>query len=193
MASDTRDRMLQATSELVLRHGYKASSLNDVLEAASAPRGSLYHHFPGGKEQLVLEATRRGVERVTDALEVTMAASGPIAGVRAYIDAIATELRGSDYGFGCPIAPVILDDPGADSELAELCRDTLRRWREIYAYHLEAAGADPSRSISLAIMIIAAVEGAILMARAERDATALDVVADDLAALIEGALAQADR
>lgn len=190
MAGDTRDRMISATSQLIRRHGYKGSSLNEVLTASDAPRGSLYHHFPGGKEQLVLEATRQGIERVTGALEQVMESSGdPRAGVRAYIEAIAAELLRTDYGFGCPVAPVVLDDPRRGSELAELCRDTFARWEEIYTRHLRLAGVAPVRAASLATTIIAAVEGAILMARAACDTAALAAVADDMEVLITVAMA----
>lgn len=187
--ADTRERMLETASRELRRHGYEASSLKDILEASDAPRGSLYHHFPGGKDQLVYEATRRSVERITRALEETMAATkDPVAGVRAYVEAAAAELRRSDYAFGCPVAPVVLDDPPPDSSLAELCRATFDAWKETYAAHLTEAGVDPARVDSLAIMLVAAVEGGLLLARAHRDTGPLDAVADELAASMEAAL-----
>ncbi|TGW02048.1 TetR/AcrR family transcriptional regulator, partial [Mesorhizobium sp. M2D.F.Ca.ET.145.01.1.1] len=61
MATDTRTRMIEATALLLRRRGYHGTSLNDILTASGAPRGSLYFHFPGGKDQLVIEVTRASV------------------------------------------------------------------------------------------------------------------------------------
>ena len=68
MANDTRIRMIEATALLLRQRGYHGTSLNDILNASGAPRGSLYFHFPGGKDQLVIEVTRDSVEKVTQTL-----------------------------------------------------------------------------------------------------------------------------
>ena len=69
MAQDTRTRMLEKTATLLQHRGYYGTSLSDILEASAAPRGSLYFHFPGGKDQLVLEATRAAAEAATTELD----------------------------------------------------------------------------------------------------------------------------
>lgn len=186
----TRRRMLDAAAALIRERGYAASSLNDILEASDAPRGSLYHHFPGGKDELVLEATRQSVERLTAILESALAESGdPAAGLRAYLDGAAAELRASDYGLGCPVASVVLDNPTPGTPLAELCRDAFDTWTRTYATHLAAAGLTVERSETLATLIMSAVEGAILLARARRDTTPLDEVGAELTRSIETAVA----
>lgn len=184
----TRERMLDATAALLHRHGFHGASLNRILAESGAPRGSLYHHFPGGKEQLVLEATRRGVEQVTRALEEIMTTGDPVASVRAFITAAAEELRLSGYVFGCPIAPIVLDLSGKPSPLAEVCREAVADWQRILREGLAAAGVATDRAASLAVTVVAAVEGALILARAERDTAPLDNIAQELAALIESAL-----
>ena len=74
MASDTRTRMLEATARLLRQRGYHGTSLNDILAASGAPRGSLYFHFPGGKDQLVIEVTRASVADVAARLRETLTA-----------------------------------------------------------------------------------------------------------------------
>ena len=74
MANDTRTRMLEATARLLRQRGYHGTSLNDILAASGAPRGSLYFHFPGGKDQLVIEVTRASVAAVAEQLRDTLAA-----------------------------------------------------------------------------------------------------------------------
>ncbi|MPZ98740.1 MAG: TetR family transcriptional regulator [Dehalococcoidia bacterium] len=189
MATDTRERMLETTARLVARQGYQGSSLGDILDACGAPRGSLYHHFPGGKAQLVLEATRLSVHRIDAAIEEILEASGdPVEAVRTYVGASAEELRESGYTFGCPVGPVVLDDPEADSPIAAFCRETFDGWERMFADHFAGSGIPAGRARSLATVIVASVEGALVMARARRDTTPLDAVAEELVRLIRGAI-----
>ena len=74
MANDTRTRILETTALLLRQRGYHGTSLNDILSASGAPRGSLYFHFPGGKDQLVIEVTRDSVAGVTQRLGEALAA-----------------------------------------------------------------------------------------------------------------------
>ena len=84
MASDTRTRMLEATGRLIRERGYHGTSLNDILAASGAPRGSLYFHFPGGKDQLVIEATKMTITETTELLEQALSSvEGPAAGTYA--------------------------------------------------------------------------------------------------------------
>ena len=141
MAKDTRARMLDTTARLLQHRGYYGTSLNDILEASGAPRGSLYFHFPGGKDQLVLEATRAAVEEATQALRGTLAtATTPGQGVRAFVEAAARIMRDTDYTFGCPVAPVILDATDGFPELAELCRRAFEEWVGLMESSFVAAG-----------------------------------------------------
>ena len=113
MAGDTRTRMLETTARLLQHRGYYGTALSDILAASGAPRGSLYFHFPGGKDQLVIEATRLAVDETSRYLRATLeSANGPAQGVRVFFEAAADLLVETDYSFGCPVAPVILDATG---------------------------------------------------------------------------------
>jgi len=188
MPQDTRERMLATTQELLLKHGLHGTSLNDILSRSGAPRGSLYYYFPRGKAQLAFEATALGVEMVTQALEELLDKERPPVAVRAYFDAAASALRESDFVFGCPVAPLVLDidDPGA--ELAELCRKTIARWQKMLRDAFVNAGIPTARAASLATLTVSALEGALLIARTERSTQPISVVAEEVTALIEGAL-----
>lgn len=190
MASSTHDRMLETTGRLLQTRGFHGTSLSQILAESDAPRGSLYHHFPGGKEQLVLEATRRGVARVTEELEEALAtADDTAAGVRIYVEAAAAELRETDYLFGCPVAPIILDAPGDAPPLAEICRAAVGDWSRILREALTAEGVKAERAASLATLIICALEGGLLLARAARDTAPLDRVAEELEVMVRSATA----
>jgi TetR/AcrR family transcriptional repressor of lmrAB and yxaGH operons len=185
---NTRERMIETTAGLVHRRGFHGTSLNEILEESDAPRGSLYYHFPGGKEELVLEATRQGVAMVTQVLkEVLTDSPDPADGVRAFIEAAANELRDSGYVFGCPVAPIVLDSPES-SALAEVCQEALEEWHHVLVQGLGSAGIERGRAESLATMIVCGLEGGLILARARRDIAPLDAVAQELASMVRSAL-----
>ena len=189
MARDTRTRMLEATARLLMHRGYYGTALSDILEASGAPRGSLYFHFPGGKDQLVVEATRQAVEETSRFLRATLAeAPGPAEGVRRFFAAAAALLVETDYSFGCPVAPVILDAPEALPELEAICRQAFEEWLGLFRTRFEAAGVPAARAASLALLVEASIEGLLVIARARRDTAAFAPVATELAALVAAAV-----
>lgn len=126
MSKNSRTRMIEVTGHLLRSRGFYGTSLKAILSASGAPRGSLYYHFPRGKEELVLEALLEEVRRVTDALaHILESAPDPVSGVRAYYEAAAQMVEASDYTLGCPVAPVILDALAGSAVLEEACRDAL--------------------------------------------------------------------
>jgi TetR/AcrR family transcriptional repressor of lmrAB and yxaGH operons len=190
MASVTRARMIETTARLLQHRGYYGTSLSDILSGSAAPRGSLYFHFPGGKDQLVLEATRGSIALATEALEAALrAAPTPGAGVRRYAEAAADLLLQTDFTFGCPVAPVILDAAGQVAELERLCREALDAWTAAIEQAARAGGVAAKRAASLAVMAVSAIEGALVLARARRDVEPLRQVGRELEALFHGAAA----
>ena len=188
MSESTRDKMLTAAAKLLQERGYRGTSLTDILSESGAPRGSLYHHFPGGKEELALEATRREVDRITDYLVSAFGESaGPAEAIRAYVEGAREHSRSSGYVLGCPVASVILDTPEASSSLAELCREALREWQELLRDGIAAGGIPVERADSLATLVLTSVEGALMLARSLRDTEPLDTVADALTAAVAAA------
>jgi TetR/AcrR family transcriptional regulator, lmrAB and yxaGH operons repressor len=184
---DTREHMIETTSGLVHRLGFHGTSLNEVLTESGAPRGSLYYHFPGGKEELILEATRQGVASVTQLLKEALADSpDPADGVRAFVEAAAHVLRDSGYVFGCPVAPIVLDSPES-SALAEVCQEALEEWQQVLVEGLGSGGIERGRAESLATMIVCGLEGGLILARARRDTAPLDAVADEFASMVRSA------
>ena len=185
---DTRDHMIETTASLVHRQGFYGTSLNEILLESGAPRGSLYYHFPGGKEELVLEATRQGVANVTQLLKENLTGSPDLAdGVRAFVEAAAHVLRDSRFVFGCPVAPIVLDSPES-SALAEVCQEALEEWQQVLVEGLGSGGIERGRAESLATMIVCGLEGGLLWARARRDIAPLDAVAEELASMVRSAL-----
>ena len=189
MANDTRTRILETTALLLRQRGYHGTSLNDILSASGAPRGSLYFHFPGGKDQLVIEVTRDSVDQVTQRLGAALAAErDPAVAVHHIYQAVGRMLEENQFTLGCPIAPVVLDSPTDMPELAELCRSAFEQWIGLLQQAFVRAGVPERRAHALALLVESSLEGLMVIARATRDRAPLLAVADEVAALIEGAV-----
>lgn len=182
MVADTRQRMLQSAARLFRRHGYHAVGFRRIIDEAGAPRGSIYHHFPGGKEQLGAEAVRlsgaaliRQVERV----------AGEGAEVSAVLELLGEQLAGwleaSDYADGCPVATVALECSDGPADVAQACREVLRDWIGVLTARLVDEGWEAGAARGFAVTVVAALEGALLLAKAERDTGHVRTVATELA------------
>ncbi|TRC96738.1 TetR/AcrR family transcriptional regulator [Mesorhizobium sp. WSM4303] len=187
MANDTRTRILETTALLLRQRGYHGTSLNDILSASAAPRGSLYFHFPGGKDQLVIEVTRDSVADVTKRLGEALAAeSDPAVAVHHIYQSVGRMLEENEFSLGCPIAPVVLDSPTDVPELVELCRSAFEQWIGLLREAFVRAGVPERRAHALALLVESSLEGLMVIVRATRDRSALAVVADEVAALVKG-------
>lgn len=189
MATETRTRMIETTARLLQHRGYHGTSLNDILAASGAPRGSLYFHFPGGKEALAAEATRVAIDLATEALQEALAAApDPAEGVRLYYEGAANLLVETDFAFGCPVAPVILDAAGGVAELEALCREAFETWTGTLREAFAAAGIPGDRADSLALLAVSTLEGLLLVARAYRDTAPLRAMAREIEAIIAASM-----
>ena len=186
--SSARDDMLRSAALLFRAKGVEATSLADVIEHAGAPRGSIYHHFPRGKPQLVEEATRTAGVMMGSMISAGLAQNGPAATIGALIDGFRRELVATDYAAGCPIAPAALDGVNSPGALAA-AGETFEFWEDTIAAALWQRGIERERARGLATMSIAAVEGALMIAKAQRNTRALDRTEDELQRWLEVALA----
>ena len=182
-----RADMLRSAAYLFRRRGVEATSLADVIDHAGAPRGSIYHHFPRGKPQLVEEATRTAGAAMSAMISAGLSAAGPSATVRGIIDGFRSELLATDFVAGCPVAPAALEGLHAPAALAA-AGESFSSWEDVIAASLWQRGLARERSRSLATFAIAAIEGALIVAKAQRSITALDRTETELLALLEAVL-----
>src|SRR3954454_8696425 len=125
----TKDRLLDASGELFRRQGYTGTGVKQILGEASAPFGSLYHHFPGGKEELGAEAVRRSGRLYARVVGEAMDVEGDLADrVLAAFRGAAATMRDSGYEDACPIATVALEASSGSELLREACADTFELW-----------------------------------------------------------------
>lgn len=175
-----RAAMIDSAIGLIRRRGVAATSFSDVLADSGAPRGSVYHHFPGGKSQLVTEATRSAADRLDTAVRKVLEASDTPGALRALVQIWRRGLDAGDYAVGCPIVAAAL---GTEQGAREVAGATFESWCELIAGKLVTDGTEPPKARALAVLIVSALEGALVLAQAQRSAEPLDTVAAELAAL----------
>jgi AcrR family transcriptional regulator len=175
MATATRDRIMEATAELFRRHGYTGTGLKQIVAAANAPFGSVYHHFPGGKEQLGGEVIRASGAMYYELFELIMDASPDVVtGVESFFAGAAETLRQTDYADACPIATVALEVASTSEPLRQATADVFESWIEGATERFVAAGVEPERARRLAISILCQLEGGFLFCRAAKSTEALE-------------------
>jgi AcrR family transcriptional regulator len=173
--------MVTSAALLIREKGARATSIDDVLAHSGAPRGSVYHHFPGGRDQLLREATDFAGEYVAARID---RAESALELLDSLIEEYGQQLVRSDFRAGCPVVAVAIEagDPGSD--LHQHAAAAFAGWQALLAERLTAEGVDATRADELAVMVIAAVEGALVMARARRGPEPLESVHRQLRALL---------
>jgi TetR/AcrR family transcriptional repressor of lmrAB and yxaGH operons len=173
--------MLDASADLFRAQGYHATGLSQIMEAGRAPKGSLYFHFPGGKEQLAAEAMTEAADRVRDGLLAAAEAAPDAAGaIGIVMDVLTGELTSSEFRGGCPMATVALDASTESELIGTACRRGFDSWRDAIATLLIRDGAGRERADELSTVVLASIEGALLLARTHRDTAPMRVVRDHL-------------
>lgn len=186
-AADTgsRARLISAAARLFQEKGYAATGLAEILAAAGAPKGSLYHHFPQGKAELGAAAMRAAGGLLRETLNVRRATTSDAAGaVTAFADDLAGWLEGSQFQRGCPVATVALEQTPGDGPLADAIRGAFARTVDRLAEMIIADGAAPDRARRLARMSLSALEGAMILARIDQDGAPVREAGEEMARLI---------
>jgi AcrR family transcriptional regulator len=181
---DSRKKMVRSAALLFRERGLAGTSFRDVVAHSGAPRGSIYHHFPGGKAQLAEEA----VDWAGGVIAAWMQREGadPVAMLRSFVAAWRQVLAGEDFRAGCPLVAVATGTD--DARLAEATSIAFARCEDGFASSLRTAGADEARAASLATLVVAGLEGAIVLCRARRDTGPLEEVAAELETAIRAAV-----
>jgi AcrR family transcriptional regulator len=189
MASTTRDRIIDSSAELFRRQGYTGTGVKQIVEAANAPFGSVYHFFPGGKEQLGAEAIRSS-GRLYIQLFATIAAQAPdvIAAVGEFFSGAAETLRETDYADACPIATVALEVASTSEPLRQATAEVFDTWITGATEYFAAAGIPRETARELAFTMLCLLEGAFIFCRAMRTTEPLQVAGASAIAAVQAAL-----
>jgi AcrR family transcriptional regulator len=176
--------MIERTAVLLAKKGLQGASFSEILEASGAPRGSLYHHFPGGKDELVLAALEHAGNQALGVLD-RLSGKSPREVAEGFLSLWRSVLARSDLSAGCAVVAVTV---AAESEELRLrAADILRGWREKLAALFTESGISKKKARAIAASLVASCEGAVILARAERTFETFDLVAAEQLAMVEAA------
>ncbi|MEV3869679.1 TetR/AcrR family transcriptional regulator [Streptomyces sp. NPDC049906] len=186
--ADTRRRIVRATAALLQQQGYESTSVKRIAGAAQASPSSVYHFFPGGKQELAIEAMHHGAREFGELLARGLSsAHDPAEATAACALLLADDLKQSEWSDGCPIAVTALETVGRVPGLQEAATLALTGWRDLVAAKLLESGIAPHAARSLAGTVISMLEGAELLSRVTADDTPLRDAAVHLAQLVDAA------
>jgi TetR/AcrR family transcriptional repressor of lmrAB and yxaGH operons len=183
MSKDSRARMVRSAASLIRTRGVTGTSFSEVIEDSGAPRGSIYHHFPQGKEQLAEDAIKWTSDRVL-AHQRSCPASTPSGVLDWFIDMWRHTVVASGGAAGCVVAGVAVDTTPDAEALMSVVRATFQSWVDLLAEQLETTGVPAGRARGIAVATLAGMEGALILCRAHRNVSPLEGVAAELSRLL---------
>lgn len=164
---NTRERLIHVTSDLIRKKGYFGTGINEVLKQVGVPKGSLYHHFPKGKDELIREAVYWGGENQMQKYGNALKGKPADQGLSDMIDVMIDELLNSDFEDGCPIAAVAMAAGTIDDEIREACAKVFVGWQNNLAGYLERRGIENAQA--KAEELYSMFEGAFVLSKAHKD------------------------
>jgi AcrR family transcriptional regulator len=180
--------MIDSAVALLRERGAAGVTVESVLAHSGAPRGSVYHHFPGGRNELILAAARRAGDHIVAMIDESVADNDPYPALDRFVQFWKHALTTTDYLAGCPIVALTVDSHQDTPEAAELVRDIFTRWHLSLQNLLAAHGFAAARARRLATLVVSAIEGAVILCRAHRNAGPLDDVLTEITSLLESAV-----
>jgi TetR/AcrR family transcriptional repressor of lmrAB and yxaGH operons len=175
----SRQKVVEATVRLLRRQGLSATGINRIIRESRSPRGSIYFHFPGGKEELTIEALRSAQKTVVGRMQAAMGRGrSTAAALRRVVRDYVADLRESGYEFGCPIANVTLDVSAESPRIRAVCAEIFSDWQTRIRAALERDGYPKREADAMAEFMLSSLEGALILCRAQKSTAPLTRVAD---------------
>jgi TetR/AcrR family transcriptional repressor of lmrAB and yxaGH operons len=181
---DARGRLLRTAEVLFRRQGYAATGVKQLLDTSGTVAGSMYHHFPGGKSEIAVAVVQQAGRDIEALLRESLAKSGTRAALSRFISWLADSMRASDGLAGCPIAPVAIESPTAGEPVRAEAAAQFASWTEAITAQLRAEGHTADKADALALVLLSALEGALLLGRTAKDTAALEALRRSLDTLV---------
>ena len=173
--TDSKERMIAAGRRLFREHGYLGTAFSDVVAESAAPRGSIYFHFPGGKEELATEVTfLHASDRIAHINRAAASAGSAAELIEIFVGRERDDLVASNYREGCAVAPIVIESTPASDQLSDATRHAFQDLITTLAARLNEKGLPDDRAKQLAINVWASVQGALILSRALRSPEPFD-------------------
>ena len=184
--TDSKERMVAAARRLFREHGYLGTALSDVVAESAAPRGSIYFHFPGGKEELATEVTLlHASHRIADINRAAANTRTAAELISAFVGRERDDLVSSNYREGCAVAPIVIESTPASDQLSHVTRRAFQDLITTLAARLTEKGLTHDRALRLATNVWSSVEGALILGRVLRSPEPFDMAIAQLTATAE--------
>ncbi|MEH6403498.1 MAG: TetR/AcrR family transcriptional regulator [Sneathiella sp.] len=172
-----RKALIQTTIRLLRKQGYAATGLNEILKISKAPKGSLYYYFPGGKEELAAASVSAASKTVLKTLEKL---EGTTTTTSEFISRYCTLLRGwmaqSNYTEGCPISTTLLEMVPKSDVIKKAGQEGFASWKSVFSRILARDGLEMRAAQEKATLLMASIQGALLLSRVEQSPGPLDAI-----------------
>ncbi|WP_175640492.1 TetR/AcrR family transcriptional regulator [Metabacillus schmidteae] len=184
---DTKDLILQSATRLFQRQGYNGTGLNQIIEESGAPKGSIYYHFPNGKEEIALEAISVMRKLVMEGAETDLSAKNSAAeAFEFYANNIASVFDTRDCVVeGLSIGLIASETASTHEKLRHACELVFKDWQSLYADILEQYGFEKKRAKELGLTITAMIEGACLLSITYQNGDPLRMIAKQLSLVLK--------
>jgi len=182
---DSRTRLIEATTALLADRGYHGTGMKDILGASHVVAGSLYHHFPGGKDELAAACVRRASHDVAARIDASLGNRPLVDAVEAFYTASAATLRATDFRTGCPVGTPAAETTTLAAPVASAVAHAFIDWESALTRGLCAHGWPEGDAVETASILLSLFEGALLIARAQRTTRPLEVAARHSRAIVE--------
>ncbi|MNI21971.1 putative HTH-type transcriptional regulator YxaF [compost metagenome] len=182
---NSRDILIESASKLFRLRGYYGVGLNDIIEESGIPKGSLYHYFPKGKEELAIEAINHTKKMVLcEMQEVFKKNEDPIIAIQSHISQMSEVFGGTENILGLPIGTIAGETHSTSEPIRIACQSAFEEWQSIIANKLHGAGYSEKQSEGLSIVINALIEGGILLSLTTKSGKPLHAISEQIPLLL---------
>lgn len=182
--STARDQIIQSTCELLEKQGFHGTGLNEIVEESGAPKGSLYHYFPEGKEQIASEAVLHAGRLTAKRIQAGLVESDASKAIHDFVLKISDHVERSGFAAGGPLTAVAMETATQSERINLACREAYRMIETAFREKLLQSGFPKTKADSLATVITASIEGGIILSRTYHTGEPLRLVAAQLKVLL---------
>lgn len=183
--TDTKDRIIKTTSDLLENQGYHGTGLNEIVKVSGAPKGSIYYHFPGGKDDIVAQAVLYAGELVSERITANLAEKAdPAEAIQSFLETIAHYVEVSGFRSGGPLTIVASETATTNDQINLTCQRAYELMIAAFDKKLLDSGYSVKKANSLAWLITSTIEGSIILCRTFHSGDPLRKAARELAQLI---------
>ncbi|MDF3822102.1 TetR/AcrR family transcriptional regulator [Leptospira sp. 96542] len=174
----TKQKMIETMAFLLEETGYSASGIAELGKETGTPRGSLYFHFPGGKEELARLALLHSGNELNHSFQTILSnAETPTQAIKQIFGAMEARIVGSDYKKGCPIATTAMETSGTVQMISETCNEVYASWLKTFDSYLVSKGYTLKNAKQLSLSLFSLWEGALLLSKLQKSPEPLRVAA----------------